>query len=387
PDVESADALDIATSLQSELREPVELRRHRLSVAARVGVTSVESGLQRAEEIVREADIALSFAKRHETANAVAYQPAMGGSFASLVSLEADLHVALERRELHLQFQPIIDLRKQRAVGVEALLRWRHPIEGLLTPDKFLGIAEEVGLIAPITRWTIRRVCQLAAQWRARIPADREFYISMNLSAAVLRDSELASYVAATLEETGIAPQLLKFELTEGGLIDDAVAARGVLDSLHKLGVEMMLDDFGTGYSSLSYLQLFPFDYVKIDRPFVDRPGAERTNSAVAAAIVQMAKGLGLKSIAEIVETQAAAQDLERMGCDYAQGYYYCEPLEAEAALQILRSYNAPAKRARADTEVPSEEESLAQKSQELIEDTLILPRSAVNARLRGGPS
>jgi EAL domain-containing protein (putative c-di-GMP-specific phosphodiesterase class I) len=149
----------------------------------------------------------------------------------------------------------------------------------------------------------------------------------------------------------------------------------------------MMLDDFGTGYSSLSYLQLFPFDYVKIDRPFVDRPGAERTNSAVAAAIVQMAAGLGLKSIAEIVETQAAAQDLERMGCDYAQGYYYCEPLEAEAALQVLRNYNAAARQGRAEAEVASEAQSIVQKSRELVEDTLILPRSAVNARLRGGPT
>jgi diguanylate cyclase (GGDEF)-like protein len=386
-DVASSEAaLDIAASLQGELREPVELRRLRLTVAARVGITCIESGLQRAEEIVREADIALSFAKRHETANAVAYQPAMGGSFATLVSLEADLHVAIERRELHLLFQPIIDLRKQRAVGVEALLRWRHPIEGLLTPDKFLGIAEEVGLIAPITRWTIGRVCQVAAEWRRRMPADRDFYISMNVSAVALRDRELAAHVGATLKEAGVPPQLVKFELTEGGLINDPVSAREVLDGLHALGIEMMLDDFGTGYSSLSYLQLFPFDYVKIDRPFVDRPGAERTNSAVAAAIVQMAAGLGLKSIAEIVETQAAAQDLERIGCDYAQGYYYCEPLEAEEALQVLRTYNAAANRARVTADAPREEESVVQKSVELVEDTLILPRSAVQARLRGKP-
>jgi diguanylate cyclase (GGDEF)-like protein len=385
PDVASDDALDIAASLQGELREPVELRRHRLSVAAQVGITSVESGLQRAEEIVREADVALSFAKRHETANAVAYQPAMGGSFASLVSLEADLHVAIERRELQLQFQPIIDLRRQRAVGVEALLRWRHPIEGLLMPDKFLGMAEEAGLTASITRWTIRRVCQVAAEWRLRIP-DRDFYISLNVSASALRDRELASFVSATLAETGIAPQMLKFELTEGGLINDPMAARAVLDALHKLGVEMMLDDFGTGYSSLSYLQLFPFDYVKIDRPFVDRPGAERTNSAVAAAIVQMAAGLGLKSIAEIVETQAAAQDLERMGCDYAQGYYYSEPVDAEEALQILRTYNAASRQGRATADARNEEAGVVEKSRDLAEETLILPRSQVQARLRGKP-
>jgi diguanylate cyclase (GGDEF)-like protein len=387
-DVASVDAaLDIASVLQHELQEPIELRRLQLSVASRIGLTCIDSGLQRAEEVVREADIALSVAKRHESANVVAYQPAMGGSFATLVSLEADLHLAIERRELHLQFQPIIDLRKQRAVGVEALLRWRHPVEGTLSPDKFLGLAEEVGLIVPITRWTIRRVCQLASEWRRRLPAEKNFYISMNLSAAALRDRDLSTYVASTLSDCGTPASLLKFELTEGGLINDPVAAREMLDSLHKLGVEMMLDDFGTGYSSLSYLQLFPFDYVKIDRPFVDRPGSERTNSAVAAAIVQMAAGLGLKSIAEIVETQAAAQDLQRMGCDYGQGYYYCEPLEAEEALHMLHSYNSGTSRARANAApAVKDDEPTVDTGKLLTDDTLILPLDAVQQHLRGEP-
>jgi EAL domain-containing protein (putative c-di-GMP-specific phosphodiesterase class I) len=313
--------------------------------------------LQRAEEVVREADIALCVAKRHETATVVAYHPSMGGSVATLVSLEADLHVAIERRELHLQFQPIVDLRKQRAVGVEALLRWRHPVEGMLTPDKFLGLAEEAGLIMPITRWTLRRVCQLASEWRRRLPAEKDFYISTNLAAVALRDRELSSYVASTLAECATAPHLLKFELTEGGLINDPLAAREFIDALHELGVEVMLDDFGKGYSSLSYLQLFPFDYVKIDRPFIDQPGAERTNSTVAAAMVQMASGLGLRSIAELVETQAAAQDLQRMGCDYGQGYYYCEPLEAEEALHMLLTYNAGTPHARGVPTTSGEDE------------------------------
>jgi diguanylate cyclase (GGDEF)-like protein len=387
-DVASVDAaLDIASGLQRELQDPMELRRLHLSVASRIGLTCIESGLQRAEEVVREADIALSVAKRHESASIVAYQPAMGGSFATLVSLEADLHVAIERRELHLQFQPIIDLRKQRAVGVEALLRWHHPVEGTLTPDKFLGLAEEVGLIVPITRWTIRRVCQLASEWRRRLPGEKDFYISINLSAAALRDRDLSTYVALTLSEFGTPAKLLKFELTEGGLINDPVAAREVLDALHKLGVEMMLDDFGTGYSSLSYLQLFPFDYVKIDRPFVDRPGSERTNSAVAAAIVQMAAGLGLKSIAEIVETQAAAQDLQRMGCDYGQGYYYCEPLEAEEALHMLHAYNSSTPRARASAAgIVTEDEPTIDTGKLIAQDTLILPLEAVERHLRGEP-
>jgi diguanylate cyclase (GGDEF)-like protein len=383
-DVHSTDgALEIATMLQQALQLPFELRKHRLNVVARVGVTCIDSGLQRAEETVRQADIALSVAKRHDTAGAVAYQPAMGGSAASLVSLEADLHVALQRRQLHMLFQPVVDLRNLRAAGAESLLRWRHPVEGLLTPDKFLSVAEEVGLIVPITRWTIAQVCTLAAEWRHRLPRDRDFYLSINLSAAALRDPDLTAYVAQVLKETGAAPSAVKFELTEGGLISNPGAARDVLDGLRALGIEMMLDDFGTGYSSLSYLQLFPFNYVKIDRPFVDRPGAERVNGAIAAAMVQMTASLGLKAVAEIVETEAVAQDLQRMGCDYAQGYFYCEPVEAEEAFQVLRNSDGSlhASRLGRASPVSSEDDSptsISDRRLVLSDDTVMLPADMV---------
>jgi diguanylate cyclase (GGDEF)-like protein len=382
-DVESSDAaLDIAALLQTVLHEPFDVRKHRLTVAARVGVTCIDTGLQRAEEAVREADIALSVAKRLDSASAVAYQPAMGGSAASLVSLEADLHVALERRELHLLFQPIIDLRTQRAAGAEALLRWRHPVEGLLTPDRFLGVAEEAGLIVPITHWAIRRVCKLAVEWRQRLPPDRSIYFSVNLSPVALRDPELSAYVAQSLQDTGAPPSTLKFELTERSLISNPGAVREVLDSLHKLGVEMMLDDFGTGYSSLSYLQLFPFDYVKIDRPFVDRDGSERANTAIAAAIVQMAASLGLKSVAEIVETQAAARDLKQMGCDYAQGYLYCEPVEAEEAFQMLRKWDGSIPLSPGSTAMATAEAEDDSPTMMIPEDTLVLSEQTVMMRL-----
>jgi EAL domain-containing protein (putative c-di-GMP-specific phosphodiesterase class I) len=356
------------------------LRKHRLSVAAHVGVSCIDSGLQRAEEAVREADIALSVANRSDTPSAIAYQSAMGGSAASLVSLEADLHVALKRRELNLLFQPIIDLRTQRPAGAEALLRWQHPVEGVLTPDKFLGVAEEAGLIVPITRWTIARVCRIAADWRDWLPPGREFYFSVNLSAAALRDPELHDYVAQVLKDTGTSPSMLKFELTEGGLINNPGAAREILDGLHDLGIEMMLDDFGTGYSSLSYLQLFPFDYVKIDRPFVDRAGSERANTAIAAAIIQMTTSLGLKSVAEIVETQTAARDLQRMGCDYAQGYFYCAPVGAEAALQLLRGSDGAGTPAKTSSATESGDDS---PTVMVPEETLRLPAEDVARQLR----
>jgi diguanylate cyclase (GGDEF)-like protein len=331
-------ALDVAGLLQEELRLPFDLRRHRLVVAATVGVTCVDSGQQRAEDIVREADIALSAAKRLETAKIVRYAPNMAGQAANLVSLEADLHVAMQRQELQLLFQPIVDLRSYKMVGAEALLRWRHSVEGVLAPDRFLRIAEEAGLMVPITRWIILRVVRLAADWLRRLPADQNFFISVNLSPTALRDPGLSEYVASLLRETQLTPSVLKLELTEAALISNVGAAHETLDRLHGLGLQLMLDDFGTGYSSLSYLQLFPFDFVKIDRPFVNRTASDTANTGMMAALVQMAGSLNLTAIAEIVETEAAAKALQQMGCDYGQGYYFSEPLESEPALQRLRS-------------------------------------------------
>ena len=329
-------AAELAGILQEALQAPFELRKHRLSVTASVGLTGVDSA-QRAEDVIREADIALSAAKKDETTRTVAYSPAMGGQAASLVSLEADLHVALANNELRLVFQPIVDLRDYRMVGAEVLLRWRHPVEGMLTPDRFLGIAEEAGLMVSITRRVIVRVCKLASAWRQRLPQGQNFYLSVNLSAAVLRDQGLSDYVATALRDAGIPASMLKFEVTEAALISNVGAARDLLERLHSLGVQLILDDFGTGYSSLNYLQLFPLDFVKIDRPFVSRTGSDHASSGMVAAILQMVPSLGLTAIAEIIETEAAAQALRQMGCEFGQGYFFSKPVVAEIAVQFLR--------------------------------------------------
>src|SRR5258707_13737846 len=331
-------ALQVAGLLQDELRTPFELRRHKLVVTATVGMTSVDTGQQRAEDVVREADIALTVAKRQESSKTVVYSPNMAGQAATLVSLEADLHVALEKHELRLLFQPIVDLKTYRMVGAEALLRWRHPVESVLAPDRFLRIAEEAGLMVPITRWVILRVVKLAGEWLRRLPANQRFFISINLSPTALRDPGLAEYIGALLRETQLPPSLIKFELTEAALISNVGAARETLERLHAMGIQLMLDDFGTGYSSLSYLQLFPFDFVKIDRPFVNTGPSDTANTGMMAAMVQMAGSLNLTAIAEIIETEAAARALQEMGCDYGQGYYFSEPIEAELALQRLRT-------------------------------------------------
>jgi diguanylate cyclase (GGDEF)-like protein len=386
-DVASTEAaMGVAGLLQEELRTPFELRRHKLVVTATIGATTVDSGQQRAEDVVREADIALTVAKRQETSKVVLYSPSMAGQAASLVSLEADLHVALDKHELRLLFQPIVDLKTYRMVGAEALLRWRHPVESVLAPDKFIRIAEEAGLMVPITRWVILRVVKLAGEWLRRLPASQKFFVSINMSPSALRDPGMVEYIGSLLRETQLPPSVLKFELTEAALISNVGVARETLERLHGMGIGLMLDDFGTGYSSLSYLQLFPFDFVKIDRPFVNTGPQDTANTGMMNAMVQMAGSLNLKAIAEIIETEAAARALQEMGCDYGQGYYFSEPIEAELALQRLRTqhpFQPPA--AQTGTYAPvaapatTSDETIAVKPLEIDDSpTIMIPATSV---------
>jgi diguanylate cyclase (GGDEF)-like protein len=336
-DVDSAAVRAVAGALHGTRQQPFSLRKHRVKVATRIGFTCIARSLHRPEEALREADVALSVAKGDPGLATVEYTPDMGGAAVSLVSLEADLYLALERGEFGLLFQPIFDLRGPRVVGFEALLRWHHPVEGILTPERFLAIADQVGVMVPVTRWIVERVCRLIADWRAVLPPNADFYISVNLSAAALRDPGLCQHVAQALRTTRVAPGYLKFELAERGLVENVGAARAITTGFHDLGIELMLDDFGTGYSSLSYLQLLPFDYVKIDRPFANRTGSERANNAITAAVLQMTSSLGLRAIAEVVESEAAARSLGELGCNFAQGYYFSEPLEAAEAFELVR--------------------------------------------------
>ena len=343
------DILDVAASLEQALYAPIELRRHRVAAAVTVGATFVESGLQRTEEVLREADIALSTAKPQGSSSVIIYSAALRDKMLQVVSLEADLHMALQRDEFRLRYQPIVELRSRRIVGVEVLLRWQHPAEGLLAPARFLRFAEDTGIIVPITHWIIQRTCHTLADWRPRLPPGSEFYMSINLSPAVLLDSRLNDVVRQALAQSGTAASSLKFELTENGLISNVSAARDALDGLHDMGIELMLDDFGTGYSSLSHLQLFPFDYIKIDGPMDSPLRPDSSRGALVRAMAQMAKTLGLRSIAEVVERKSAIETLQQIGCEFAQGYAFCPPLDAEQMVRRLRSPIVEAEDVRED--------------------------------------
>jgi diguanylate cyclase (GGDEF)-like protein len=382
-DVDSpADVHAIAGALHAARQEPFALRRHRVKAAMRIGFTCIERGLRRPEEALREADVALSVARRPSGPNTVEYTADLGNAAVSLVNLEADLHLALERGEFGLLFQPIFDLRARRVVGVEALLRWYHPVEGMLTPERFLSIAEESGAIVAVTRWVIRRVCRLIADWRQSLPPDADFYISVNLSATALRDPGLWEHVTSVLEAMRVAPGYLKFELAERGLIESVSAARPLLAAFRDMGIELMLDDFGSGYSSLSYLQLLPFDYVKIDRPFANRTGSERANNAITAAVLQMTSSLGLRAVAEVVETEAAASSLAQLGCNFGQGYYLSPPLEAADTLELLRRSPTPS-----TVVAPVPVAAAAPRTERAADETMILEESSTTVVLPDTPT
>lgn len=330
-------ALNVAKKLQDALLEPFNLRQQIVMASASLGVSCSSPGPQRAEDLLREADLALSKARSQGSAQCVMFDPATRTEITSVMQLETDLHMALERREFRLLFQPIVSLDTARDVGMEALLRWHHAQEGVLTPEQFIAVAEQSGLIVPITRWIVREVCRQARAWREGLPDDAEFYVGVNLTSRDLREADFCQYVASVINETQLPPGTLRFEVTEGSLISNVGAARGLLAGLRQLGIPLMLDDFGTGYSSLSYLQLFDFDCLKIDRSFVSRITADGRNCGIVRAIVHMAKDLGLKTIAEGIESVEIANVLHELHCDYAQGYFFSKPIEAESIEQRLR--------------------------------------------------
>ncbi len=323
--------------LQEALKAPFELRQFRVRAAASFGATWLPSGLQRAEDALREASIALSAAKQQGAGGLVVYQEAAHGGAHDFVHLEADLHVAIEHREFRLLFQPIVHLETSRIVGAEALLRWQHPTEGTLTPAQFLDTADDAGLMEPLTKWVIVNACRVAHALRESLPESPDLFVDVNLAGSAIRDPGLSDFVTSALANANATAENLRFDISEASLLGDLGASREMLNRLRATGVRLMLDDFGTGYTSLSYLQVFPFDYLKIDQTFVRQIDSDATGPKLLSALVQLASHLGLGAVAEGVETPHAMNFLRRIGCGYAQGYHISKPLSAGELLHMLR--------------------------------------------------
>jgi EAL domain-containing protein (putative c-di-GMP-specific phosphodiesterase class I) len=265
------------------------------------------------------------------------YAPEMNLVVHEAMEMEADLRRALERDELLLHYQPKIDLATDEIKGAEALLRWQHPVRGMISPGTFIPLAEETGLILPIGEWVLQEICAQIKTWQAS--GLKVVPIAANLSARQFRNDDLVKTVSRIMQETELPPQLLELELTESMIMRDPQAAAKTMQELNELGVSLALDDFGTGYSSLNYLRRFPVDCLKIDRSFIADVAEDDSASAVATSIIAIAHSLGLQAVAEGLETERQREFLRKCGCDSYQGYLFSPPLAVDDFTEMLRRH------------------------------------------------
>ena len=328
---------DIALRLQAQLQRPIRVAGHDLTLSACVGLSVFPAHAGDADSLMKCAETAVSQAKREGSGGHIQQftEEMKIASFAKL-SLENALRRGVDRGELRMFYQAKVDAVHKRIVGAEALVRWAHPERGLVSPGEFVPLAEEVGLIVPLSEWVVREVCRQLAQWRAgglNPPP-----ISINLSAGHFRHVGLLDLIGDALERNRIDPSLLEFELTESSLMRDAELTDRILNGFREKGLRIAVDDFGTGYSSLAYLKRFALDVVKIDRSFVNDIEDDASDAAIVAAIVAMTRTLGIEVVAEGVETESQVQHLIALGCHVMQGYLYSHPVSAAEFENTLRN-------------------------------------------------
>jgi diguanylate cyclase (GGDEF)-like protein/PAS domain S-box-containing protein len=323
---DEGEATAIADRVADAFAQPFSLDGVDHFVSASIGVAVSRASEERpvnAELLIRDADAAMYRAKEGGRARCVLFDAEMRAGAIRRLEVERELRHALDRDELALHYQPVVNLRSGEITGLEALVRWRHPERGLLDPGEFVSIAEDSGLIEPIGRWVQERACRQAIEWHQLRPDSRPLDVSVNLSARQVAHRDLPATVEEIIERTGLDPVHLRLEITESVLVEESATAINSLQKLNELGVRLVLDDFGTGYSSLAYLNRFPFHALKIDGSFVDALGIEQEPTAIVEAIIGMARALSLEVIAEGVESEVQVSELRRLGCDYAQGHFF----------------------------------------------------------------
>ncbi len=330
-----ADATALAERIAMALEAPFAVDGGEVFLSASVGISMAGAG-SRAEELLRDADSAMYRAKEQGRSRIEFFDEGMRTEAGVRLEVQSALHRAVERDELRLLYQPVIDLPTGRMVGVEALLRWAHPDQGVLPPALFVPMAEELGLIVPIGAWAFAEAAGQWARWRQSAPQSPPLLMAVNLSTRQLRDPGLVDAFRRIIEETGIDPTCVCLELTETVLMEDPHLYLQPLRDLKALGLHLALDDFGTGHASLSYLKRFPFDILKIDRSFVRGLGRDAADRAIVRGVIDMAHALGLRVVAEGIEDREHLVELRALGCDLAQGYHFARPLPAEAITALL---------------------------------------------------
>ena len=329
---DGAEVLVLAQRLAESLNAPFAIDGGEVFLSVSIGV-ALSASSESPEELLRDADAAMYRAKERGRARVEVFDETMRIESAVRLETQSALHRALERAEFLVLYQPVVDLRTGTMAGAEALVRWSHPEHGLLDPTRFIPVAEESGLIVPIGRWVLEEAVRQHARWGKDRP---DFVLGVNLSARQLRQPDLVDVVRDTVTRHGLDPRRLSLELTESVLMEDVEPHRLALAALRAFGVEVAIDDFGTGYSSLTYLRRYPVDVVKIDQSFVAGLGRDQSASAIVESVVDLAHALGMRVVAEGVETDEQLERLRRLGCDLAQGFLFAPPLPAEALDDLL---------------------------------------------------
>jgi len=328
-------AQKVARRILDHIAQPFSLSSNRISINVNIGIAPCDTEYNTPEEVLRDADIAMHYAKEKNTGVAI-FTKELRTRFLERVRFENDLRHAVDRDELSMYYQPLVNLQDGSLLGFEALLRWHHSELGNIPPNKFIPIAEESGLIMPITVWILQETTKQLARWQKISPSHADLIVSVNISGKHLSNDDLIYDVENALAISKLSASTLKLEITESAAMENAEHTINVLNRLKQLGIQLSIDDFGTGYSSLSYLHRLPFDSLKIDRSFVYSVGESGENSEILQTIVSLAKGLKKSVIAEGIETAAQLSLLQNLGCDYGQGYLLARPQTKENAERSL---------------------------------------------------
>jgi diguanylate cyclase (GGDEF)-like protein/PAS domain S-box-containing protein len=330
------DATKIAERVHQALSTPFNLNGHEVFTSVSIGITMSTTAFERPEDMLRGADIAMYRAKASGKACHEIFDTDMHTRVVNLLQLENDLRRAVERQEFLLHYQPIVALATGRIVGFEALVRWQHPDQGMVSPIKFVPIAEETGLIIPIGHWVLKEACQQMKLWQDCFPQDPPLTISVNLSSRQFSQPSLIGQIRKLLTDTGLNAHSLKLEITESAIMENTELAMDTLLQLKAMGIQLSVDDFGTGYSSLGYLYRFPMDVLKVDRSFISRVDVDGEKLELVRTIITLAWNLGMDVVAEGVETTKQLAQLKALKCEYAQGYLFSKPLNREDAEKLM---------------------------------------------------
>ena len=337
------DATRVADRVQKEVGECFAVEDRPVFISVSTGIVLSMTGYSRHEDVLRDADIAMYRAKANGKARYEIFDPAMRSRIMERMSLEAELRRALDNEELRLYYQPIVSLESSKVIGFEALIRWQHPVQGLLLPVDFISLAEETGLIIPVGLWVLREACRQMHEWQQLFPSHRDLTISVNISGKQVAQPEFHDQIRQILAETGLEPSSLKLELTESAIIENIDLTIPMFNRLREMGVQIQIDDFGMGYSSLNYLSVFPINALKIGQSFISMMTNDENNRKIVNAIVMLTHGLGMGVIAEGVESRKQLDQLRSLGCEYGQGYLISMPLDQGSVSSLLaKGYTGP---------------------------------------------